>query len=118
MSENVKPFDTTVTEINLPKESLDDIQKILSLKNRWYIKKDKLLARIGFSPLCCVCSEISTPLYQVKYSNSDYARIEIYCSTHIESVYKAQKDKTLEESAESYGCQLGEIDRTPPNPWD
>jgi hypothetical protein len=28
------------------------------------------------------------------------------------------KDKTNAEIAESYGYQLGEIDRAQPNPWD
>ena len=106
MPEKTTDADTTVTEINLPKDKLETIQKILNSKNSWYKRKDQLLARIGFRPLCCVCAQVSTPLYQVRYSYPDYVKLEIYCTTHIESVYHKDKDKTNAEIAESYGCQI------------
>ena len=117
MSEKIDT-DTTVTEISIPKEKLDTIQKISSSKNSWHIKKDQLLARIVFRPLCCVCDQVSTPLYRVRYSYPDYVRFEVYCTTHLESVYQNTKDKTNEEIAESYGCQIGEIRPTIREPWD
>ena len=39
-------------------------------------------------------------------------------STPKESVYENTKDKTNAKIAKSFGCQIGEIDRTQPNPWD
>ena len=65
-----------------------------------------------------VCGKASSPLYQVRYSGPEYVKFEVYCSTHIESIYENTKNKTNAEIAESYGNILGEIDRTPPNPWD
>jgi hypothetical protein len=108
----------TVKEFNIPKDKLETIQKILDSKMMWSNKKDMLLALTGIKPLCCVCGQISSPLYQVRYSGPEAVRLEVYCSTHIESVYQKTKDSTSEELAEIYNCQIGEIDHTQPNPWD
>jgi hypothetical protein len=37
----------------------------------------------------------------------EYVKFQVYCSTHIESVYQNTKEKTNAEIAESYGCQIG-----------
>ena len=65
-----------------------------------------------------MCGQTSSPLYGVRYSGPEYVKFEVYCSTHIESVYENTKDKTNAEIAESLGIQIGEINRTQPNPWD
>jgi hypothetical protein len=116
MSEN--NTDTTVTEIIIPEDKLLTIEKILRSNVMWSIKKDRLLALTGIHPYCCVCGQISSPLYQVRYSDPEVIRLEVYCSTHIESVYQTTKHSTSEELAARYNCQIGEPDRTKPNPWD
>jgi len=82
------------------------------------IKKDRLLAPTGLKQsLCCVCGQTSSPLYEVRTAGDGYVKFQVYCSTHIEN-FDNSKNKTSKEIAESYGLQLGEIDHTPPNPWD
>ena len=44
---------------------------------------------------------------RVRYSGLEYVKFEVYCSTHIESAYPKDKDKTNAEIAESFGCQIG-----------
>ncbi|MGB8159927.1 MAG: hypothetical protein WCE93_07250 [Nitrososphaeraceae archaeon] len=61
---------------------------------------------------------MSSPLYQVRYSGPGAVRLDVYCSTHIESVYQKTKDSISEELAAKDNCQIGEIDHTIPNPWD
>lgn len=118
MSEKIDN-NTTVTEINIPKDKIETIQAILNSNVMRAVKKDRLLGLTGLKHLlCCVCSQVSSPLYRVTYLGHEYVKFEVYCSTHIETVYKKVKDKTSAEIAESYGCEIGEFDHTPPNPWD
>jgi hypothetical protein len=114
-----KNTDTTVTEISISKDQLETIQAILGSSFLRSIKKDRILARTGLKQLlCCVCGQVSSSLYQVRYSDPEVVRLEVYCSTHIESVYQNTKDSTSEQLAAKYNCQIGEIDHTKPNPWD
>lgn len=109
--------DTTVTEINISKDQLETIQRILSSNFMLSVKKDRLLALTGLKQLlCCVCGEPSSPLYEVRYAGPEYVKFEVYCSTHIESVYQTTKNSSSEELAAKYNCQIGEPDRTPLNP--
>ena len=110
--------ETTVTEIKISQDQLETIQRILGSKFLWSIKKDRLLALTGLKQLlCCVCGQINSRLYEVRYSGPDYVKFEVYCVNHI-ATYTKNKDKTNLEIAESFGIQLAEPDRTPPLPWD
>lgn len=117
-NENENDNTVTVKEFNIPEDKFDAVHEILSSKTSWYNKKDRLLALTGIKPLCCVCGQISQPLYQVRYSDPEAVRLEVYCPTYIESVYQKTKDSTSEELAAKDNCQIGEIDHTIPNPWD
>lgn len=108
----------TVKEILLDKDKYENVQKLLNRKQVWKLK-EKLIAAVGFKAcFCCVCDKITSPLYEVRYSDTEVVRLEIYCSTHIESVYQKTKDSTSEELAAKYNCQIGEVPHTIPNPWD
>jgi hypothetical protein len=110
---------TTVTEISISKDQVESIQAILNTNVMRSVKKDRLLALTGLKHLlCCVCGQVSSPLYQVRYSGIEYMKFEVYCDSHIESVYQNTKDSTSEELAAKYNCQIGDIDHTKPNPWD
>ena len=117
-NENENDNTVTVKEFNIPEDKFDAVHEILSSKTSWYNKKDRLLALTGIKPLCWVCGQMSSPLYQVRYSGPGAVRLDVYCSTYIESVYQKTKDSTSEELASKYNCQIGEIDHTIPNPWD
>lgn len=108
----------TVTELIIPKEKYDNVQKIMSSALVWFKKKEKLMAVVGFrSCFCCVCHEISSPLYEVRYSSEGVVRFEIYCSTHIETYHKT-KNSTSEELAAKHNCQIGEVPPSYFDPWD
>lgn len=111
-------IDAIITEIKISQDQMETIQRILSSNFMLSVKKDRLLALTGLKQLlCCVCGQTSSPLYEVRYTGHEYIRFEVYCSTHIEN-FENSKNKTNEEIAESFGIQIGEPDRTPPNPWD
>lgn len=119
MSEKIDAH-TTVTEIKISQDQLETIQRILTSNVMRAVKKYRLLELTGLKHLlCCVCGQVSPQLYQVRYvvPEGGAVMIEIYCDKHIES-YTKNKDKTIAEIAESYGCQIGDFDHTPPNPWD
>jgi len=111
---------TTVTEIIIPEDKLLTIEKILRSNLMWSIQKDRIMALTGLKQsLCCICGQVSSPLYEVRYSYPDCVKFEIYCTTHLQSVYEQQKNKTNAEIAESYGCQI--VDEVPPTireAWD
>ena len=112
-NENENDNTVTVKEFNIPEDKFDAVHEILSSKTSWYNKKDRLLALTGIKPLCCVCGQMSSPLYQVRFWPWSSK-----ASTYIESVYQKTKDSTSEELAARDNCQIGEIDHTIPNPWD
>lgn len=107
----------SVKEIVIPKDRLENIQKIQKSKLVWFTRREKLKAAAGFNAFCCVCHEISSPLYQVRYSVGGMVRIEIYCNAHIETYHKT-KNSTSEELAAKYNCQIGEVPPTHFDPWD
>ena len=108
MSRYDKNQNVTVEEFNIPKDKLETIQAILDSSFLWSTEKDRLLALTGLKQLlCCVCGQVSSPLYHVRYSGLEYVKFEVYCPTHIESAYPKDKDKTNAEIAESFGCQIG-----------
>lgn len=118
MSEKIDAH-TVVSEIKIPKDKLETIQAILNSNTMRAVKKGRLLEVTGLKHLlCCVCSQVTSPLYRVTYFGHEYVKFEIYCNTHIESVYQKVKDKTSAEIAESYGCQIGDVPPTHHEPWD
>ena len=66
-NENENDNTVTVKEFNIPEDKFDAVHEILSSKTSWYNKKDRLLALTGIKPLCCVCGQMSSPLYQVRF---------------------------------------------------
>ena len=62
----------TVEEFNIPKDKLEAVHEILSSNKTWYNKKGQLIAMTGIKQLlCCVCAQVSSPLYQVRYSGTE-----------------------------------------------
>lgn len=107
----------SVKEIVIPKDRLENIQKIQKSKLVWFTRREKLKAAAGFNAFCCVCHEISSPSYQVKYSTEGVVRVEMYCSNHMETYHKT-KNRSSKQLAAKYNCQIGEVPHTIPNPWD
>jgi len=119
MSETDTSTNTTITEVNISKDQLETIQRILGSSFLLSIKRDRILAKTGLkSRLCCICGGISSPLYEVRTTGDGYVKVQAYCSTHIEK-FEDGKNKTSEELAEAYGLQLvGEVPPTIREPWD
>lgn len=53
--------------------------------------------------MCWVCSEL--PTKRIYYNLQGVTRIEAYCDEHF-SEYEKNKETSIDEIAESYGCQI------------
>lgn len=84
----------TVRELNIPKENLEELQKIVSSRKIADEVKKKMIKKLANASPCCCCGDI--PSLEISYPFSEggkiYAtRIERYCSKCIERVYSREQ---------------------------
>ena len=81
----IRPDNGTIRELKIPKENLEELQKILSSpKATDDIKKMKIKELAKASP-CCTCGGI--PSYEVIYQLEGASRIERYCDSCANRVF-------------------------------
>ena len=81
----IRPDNATIRELKIPKENLEELQKILSSpKTTEEIKKMKIKELVGVSP-CCICGNI--PSCEVVYDADGASRIERYCDSCANRVF-------------------------------
>ncbi len=81
----IRPDNGTIRELNIPKENLEELQKIVSSrKTTDDIKKVMIKKFTKVSP-CCICGGI--PSLEVIYDAEGASRIERYCQSCSERVF-------------------------------
>ena len=81
----IRPDNATIRELNIPKDKLEKLQKILSSpKATDDIKKMKIKELAKASP-CCICGNI--PSCEVVYDADGASRIERYCDSCANRVF-------------------------------
>ena len=79
----------TVRELNIPKENLEELQKIVSSPKINDDVKKKMIKKLANASPCCVCGGI--PSLEISYPEGGATRIERYCSKCIERVYSREQ---------------------------
>jgi hypothetical protein len=106
-----------ITELQIAKDKLDYLQRIMSGKYLTDKTKHNIIKRIiEYSP-CCMCGGI--PKFQVIYKERGAQRIECYCGGGcLEALSKREeqepKNKDPYEIAEYYGCSKGQVPHSKP----
>ena len=91
-SNQIRIREGTVTELNIPKEVLEVLEKIVSSPHKADdYKKLQIKKLTGGSP-CCLCRD-GIPAFQISYPfhEGGATRIERYCSKCIERVYSREQ---------------------------
>ena len=81
----IRPDNGTIRELNIPKDKLEELQKILSSRKATDdIKKMKIkeLAKVS---ACCVCAGI--PSLEVLYDCEGATKVERYCESCANRVF-------------------------------
>ena len=81
---------STVQELNIPKDKLEVLQKIVSSNNIKDITKQNMIRKLTDGSPCCVCRGI--PSLKVSYPVPDGGAtlIERYCEDCIKKVYQRE----------------------------
>jgi hypothetical protein len=81
----IRPDNGTIRELNISKEDLEELQKIVSShKATDEIKKIMIKKFAKVSP-CCICGGI--PTYEVVYDADGASRVERYCDPCSDRVF-------------------------------
>ena len=68
----------TVKELNIPKDKLEVLEKILSSDRIMDTTKNQIIRKLTDGSSCCICRGI--PTHEVRYDVDGGTRIEKYCS--------------------------------------
>lgn len=102
--------DTKITQLNIPKEKIDRINKIILHPNcSIKVAHDTIKDLSGFSP-CCIC-RIGIPTVKLSYtSGSMKGAIEFYCDPCLAKVFEREKDEPTDPDAlaDYYNCVRGD----------
>ena len=79
----------TVRELNIPKETLEELEKIVSSPHKTGEFKKQMIKRLAKASPCCCCGGI--PSLEISYPEGGATRIERYCSKCIERVYSREQ---------------------------
>ena len=91
----LRPDNGTVRELNIPKEVLEELEKIVASPHKTdQFKKARIKKDTKVCP-CCRCGGI--PAYEISYpfSEGGATRVEHYCNKCIERVYSREQDNIL-----------------------
>jgi hypothetical protein len=81
----IRPDNGTIRELNIPKDTLEELQKVVSSpKTTEDIKKIMIKKFAKVSP-CCICEGILT--YEVVYDADGATRVERYCDPCSERLF-------------------------------
>lgn len=81
----IRPDNGTVRELNIPKDVLTKLEKVVSSpKTTYEVKKDTIRKLAKASP-CCICGGI--PSLEVVYDFDGASRVERYCSSCANRVF-------------------------------
>ena len=78
----------TVKELNIPKDKLEVLQKIVSSNNIMDDTKHAMIRKLSEGSACCICRGI--PSMEVIYHLEGATQMERYCSECIKKVYQRE----------------------------
>jgi len=81
----IRPDNGTIKELNIPKEDLEELQKIVSSPRTTDDIKKIMIKKFAKVSTCCVCGGI--PTYGVVYDADGASRVERYCDPCSERVF-------------------------------
>lgn len=81
----IRPDNGTIRELNLPKEVLNVLQKIVSSPQTTDDIRKIMIKKFAQVSPCCVCGGI--PTYEVVYDADGASRVERYCDQCSERVF-------------------------------
>ena len=81
----IRPDNGTIRELNIPKEDLEELQRIVSSHQATDDIKKIMIKKFSKASPCCVCGGI--PTYEVVYDADGASRVERYCDTCSERVF-------------------------------
>ena len=81
----IRPDNGTVRELNIPKEILEVLEKIVSSHQTTDDIKKMMIKKFAKVSPCCICGGI--PSYQVVYDADGASRVERYCRSCSDRVF-------------------------------
>ena len=81
----------TVRELKIPKETLEELEKIVSSPRTTDEVKKMMIKRLAKASPCCICGGIPAFEITFPFSEGGATRIERYCSKCIERVYSREQ---------------------------
>ena len=77
----------TVRELNIPKDVLAELEKIVSSKNIMDLTKHNMIRKLTKVSPCCVCDGIPSCEVSYPFHEGGATRIERYCQSCLEKVF-------------------------------
>ena len=81
----IRPDGGTVRELNIPKEQLEVLEKIVSSPRTTDDIKKTMLKKFAKASPCCICGGI--PSLEVIYDHEGASRVERYCENCANRVF-------------------------------
>jgi hypothetical protein len=81
----IRPDNGTIRELNIPKDTLEELQKIVSSRQATDDIKKLMIKKFTKVSPCCVCGGI--PSLEVIYDADGASRIERYCESCANRVF-------------------------------
>ena len=81
----IRPDNGTVRELNIPKENLEELQKIVSSHRTTEDIKKLMIKKLAKASPCCICGGI--PSCEVVYDAEGASRVERYCESCANRVF-------------------------------
>ena len=81
----IKPDNGTIRELNIPKENLEELQKIVSSHRTTEDIKKLMIKKFAKVSPCCTCGGI--PSLDVVYDCDGASRVERYCESCANRVF-------------------------------
>jgi hypothetical protein len=81
----IRPDNGTIRELDIPKENLEELQKIVSSHGATDDMKKLIIKKLTKASPCCICGGI--PSCEVVYDADGASRIERYCQSCSERVF-------------------------------
>jgi carbamate kinase len=81
----IRPENGTIRELNIPKENLEELQRIVSSPKTTDDIKKLMIKKFAKASPCCICGGI--PSCEVVYDADGASRIERYCESCANRVF-------------------------------
>ncbi len=81
----IRPDNGTIRELDIPKENLEVLQRIVSSPKTTDDIKKTMIKKLAKASPCCICGGI--PSCEVVYDADGASRIERYCQSCSERVF-------------------------------